>query len=151
MKLDHIGIAVRSLEAALKTYQGQLGFDVTEIVDIEEQRVRVAVLPCGDSRIELLEPATADSPIQKFLDARGEGIHHLCFQVENMERKLSELQAGSVQLAKSASGKGLGDRKIVFLHPKSTHGVLIELVESGTEEETLPESPLGKSELKRGR
>ncbi len=136
MRLDHIGIAVRSIEAALKTYQRQLGLAVTEIVEIEEQRVRAAVLPCGESRIELLEPTAPDSPIQKFLDKRGEGIHHLCFEVENIEKKLQELQAGSLQLVKPASGRGLGDRKIAFLHPKSAHGVLIELVETGSHEET---------------
>ena len=136
MRLDHIGIAVRSIEAALKTYQRQLGLAVTEIVEIEEQRVRAAVLPCGESRIELLEPTAPDSPIQKFLDKRGEGIHHLCFEVENIEKKLQELQAGSLQLVKPATGRGLGDRKIAFLHPKSAHGVLIELVETGSREET---------------
>ncbi|HEX2521893.1 MAG TPA: methylmalonyl-CoA epimerase [Terriglobia bacterium] len=129
-----MGIAVRSIEAALKTYQRQLGLAVTEIVEIEEQRVRAAVLPCGESRIELLEPTAPDSPIQRFLDKRGEGIHHLCFEVENIEKKLRELQAGSLQLVKPASGRGLGDRKIAFLHPKSAHGVLIELVETGSHE-----------------
>jgi methylmalonyl-CoA/ethylmalonyl-CoA epimerase len=136
MRLDHIGIAVRSIEAALNTYQRQLGLTVTEIVDIEEQRVRVAVLPCGESRIELLEPTAPDSPVQKFLDRRGEGVHHLCFGVQNIEKKLRELQAGSLQLVEPASGRGLGDRKIAFLHPKSAHGVLIELVETGSHEET---------------
>jgi methylmalonyl-CoA/ethylmalonyl-CoA epimerase len=137
MRLDHIGIAVRSIEAALNTYQRQLGLTVTEIVDIEEQRVRVAVLPCGESRIELLEPTAPDSPVQKFLDRRGEGVHHLCFGVQNIEKKLRELQAGSLQLVEP-SGRGLGDRKIAFLHPKSAHGVLIELVETGSNEETSP-------------
>ena len=145
MRLDHIGIAVRSIEAALKTYQGQLGLAVIEIVEIEEQRVRVAVLPCGESRIELLEPTAPDSPIQKFLDKRGEGIHHLCFEVENIEKKLQELQAGSLQLVKPASGRGLGNRKIAFLHPKSAHGVLIELVETGSHEETPCSPSFGSS------
>jgi methylmalonyl-CoA/ethylmalonyl-CoA epimerase len=144
MRLDHIGIAVRSIEAALNTYQRQLGLTVTEIVDIEEQRVRVAVLPCGESRIELLEPTAPDSPVQKFLDRRGEGVHHLCFGVQNIEKKLRELQAGSLQLVEPASGRGLGDRKIAFLHPKSAHGVLIELVETGSNEETSPCPSLGK-------
>jgi methylmalonyl-CoA epimerase len=129
MKLDHIGIAVRSLEAALKTYQLQLGFTVAEITEIEEQKVRVAVLPSGESLVELLEPTSEDSPIQKFISRRGEGIHHLCFKVVNMEKKLEELQAAAVELIPSASGTGVGDRKIAFLHPRSTHGVLIELVE----------------------
>lgn len=129
MKLDHIGIAVRSIDAALKTYQFQLGFEVAEIVHLQDQKVRVAVLPSGESCLELLEPTAADSPIQKFLDKRGEGIHHLCFQVRNIKKKIEELQASSMELIPSGSGAGLGSRKIAFLHPKSTHGVLIELVE----------------------
>jgi methylmalonyl-CoA/ethylmalonyl-CoA epimerase len=131
MKLDHIGIAVYSIAAALKTYE-LLGFSLREIIDIEEQKVRVAVLPSGESCIELMEPTAADSPIQKFLEKRGEGIHHLCFQVENIERKIEELQANSLQLVSAASGTGLGRRNIAFLHPRSTHGALIELVEAST-------------------
>ena len=87
MKLDHVGIAVQSIEVALRTYQQRLGFTVHEIVVIDEQKVRVAVLPAGDSRIELLEPTAPDSPIQKFLEKRGEGVHHLCFQVKTFGEK----------------------------------------------------------------
>jgi methylmalonyl-CoA/ethylmalonyl-CoA epimerase len=129
MKLDHIGIAVHSLEAALQVYQGKLGFELTEIVDIPEQKVRVAVLPSGESCVELLEPTAADSPIQRFLEKRGEGIHHVCFRVEDIEAKIEELRAASMQLIDSASSSGLRDRRIAFLHPKSSHGVLMELVE----------------------
>jgi len=129
MKLDHVGIAVNSIEDALRTYQQRLGFPLHEIVEIDEQKVRVAVLPAGDSRIELLEPTAPDSPIQRFLEKRGEGIHHLCFQVEDIGRKIEELRAASLQLISMSSETGLEGRKIAFLHPKSTHGVLIELVE----------------------
>jgi methylmalonyl-CoA epimerase len=129
MKLDHVGIAVHSIEDALGTYQNRLGFVLHEIVVIDEQKVRVAVLPAGDSRIELLEPTAPDSPIQRFLEKRGEGVHHLCFQVENLGRKIEQLQAASLQLIPLSSETGLDGRKIAFLHPKSTHGVLIELVE----------------------
>ena len=129
MKLDHVGIAVRSIEDALGTYQQQLGFALHEIVVIAEQKVRVAVLPAGDSRIELMEPTAPDSPIQRFLEKRGEGVHHLCFQVEDIGRKVEELSSSSLQLISMSSETGLEGRKIAFLHPKSTHGVLIELVE----------------------
>src|SRR5688572_21910208 len=129
MKLDHVGIAVHSIDEALRTYQQRLGFAVHEIVVIDEQKVRVAVLPAGDSRIELLEPTAPDSPIQKFLEKRGEGVHHLCFQVENIQRKIEELKFASLQLISMSSENGLEGRRIAFLHPKSTHGVLIELVE----------------------
>ena len=129
MKLDHVGIAVRSIEDALRTYQQRLGFTVQEMVVIHEQKVRVAVLPAGDSRIELMEPTAPDSPIQRFLEKRGEGVHHLCFQVEDIRRKVEELSSSSLQLISMSSETGLEGRKIAFLHPKSTHGVLIELVE----------------------
>jgi methylmalonyl-CoA/ethylmalonyl-CoA epimerase len=130
MKLDHVGIAVHSIEEALRTYEHRLGFELHEIVAIDEQKVRVAVLPAGDSRIELLEPTAPDSPIQRFLEKRGEGVHHLCFQVEDIRRKIEELRSASLQLISMSSQTGLQGRKIAFLHPKSTHGVLIELVES---------------------
>jgi len=129
MKLDHVGIAVHSIEGALRTYQQHLGFTLEEIVVIAEQKVRVAVLPAGESRIELLEPTAPDSPIQRFLDKRGEGVHHLCFQVEEIQRRVEELRAASLELISMSCETGLGGRKIAFLHPKSTHGVLIELVE----------------------
>ena len=129
MKLDHVGIAVHSIDRALRTYQQCLGFTLQEIVVIAEQKVRVAVLPAGESRIELLEPTAPDSPIQRFLDKRGEGVHHLCFQVEEIQRKVEELRAASLELISMSSETGLGGRKIAFLHPRSTHGVLIELVE----------------------
>jgi methylmalonyl-CoA/ethylmalonyl-CoA epimerase len=129
MKLDHVGIAVHSIEEALRTYQQRLGFALHEIVVIDEQRVRVAVLPAGDSRIELLEPTAPDSPIQRFLEKRGEGIHHLCFQVEDIGRKIEELRAASLQLISMSSETGLEGRKIAFLHPKSTHGVSLLIPE----------------------
>ncbi|MCI0625021.1 MAG: methylmalonyl-CoA epimerase [Acidobacteria bacterium] len=133
MKLDHIGIAVHSIEDALGTYQHRLGFSLVEIVAIDEQKVRVAILPAGDSRIELLEPTAPSSPIQKFLEKRGEGVHHLCFQVKDIQSKVKELQSASLQLVSMPSDTGLEGRRIAFLHPKSTHGVLIELVESELE------------------
>ncbi len=129
MKLDHIGIAVRSLEVALKKYQGELGFSLKEIATIQDQKVRTAVLACGESFVELLEPIHLLSPIQKFLDQKGEGVHHLCFEVDDLEGKLRELTASSIQVIDMVPCRGLENRKIAFLHPKSTHGVLIELVE----------------------
>ena len=130
MKLDHIGIAVGSIEEALKTYQS-LGLHVGDIVTIPEQKVRLAILPIGESRIELLEPTGANSVIQKFLDEKGQGIHHLCFEVENLEQKVNELKPTSVLILDQVPCRGYEDRKVAFLHPKTTHGVLIELVEEG--------------------
>ena len=128
MKLDHIGIAVSSLEEALRTYQS-LGFHVEDIVTIEEQKVRVAILPAGESRIELLEPTADNSVIQKFLEKKSQGVHHLCFKVKNLEEKLNELKLTSVQVLDQAPCRGYEDRKVAFLHPRTTQGVLIELVE----------------------
>jgi len=129
MRLDHIGIAVHSIEKALKTYQSGLGLSLSDIVTIEHQKVRVAVMPLGESSIELLEPTDPISPIRKFLDKRGEGIHHLCFKVSNLAEKLKELKGTGLQILDSIPCQGLENRKIAFLHPKSAHGVLIELVE----------------------
>src|SRR5215471_17314626 len=97
MKLDHIGVAVRSIEQAVRTFQ-LLGFSAKETISIQEQGVRVAVLPAGESRIELLEPLGDQSIIQKFLDSKGEGIHHLCFCVQNLAQKLDELSGTDLRI-----------------------------------------------------
>jgi methylmalonyl-CoA epimerase len=129
MKLDHIGIAVHSIDQALKTYHSSLGFFVKDIAIIKDQGVRLAILPAGESNIELLEPTQEDSPIQRFLAEKGEGIHHLCFRVEHLEEKLQELQKTTIRILDRVPCLGYEDRKVAFLHPKTTHGVLIELVE----------------------
>ncbi len=132
MKLDHIGIAVKSVDDALKTYQDRLGFAVTEVVTLAEQKVRAAILPAGDCVLELLEPTAPDSPIQRFIQKRGEGVHHLCFQVEDIRETVEVLQAASMTLVDLDSDRGLADRQVAFVHPKSANGVLIELVEVKT-------------------
>jgi methylmalonyl-CoA/ethylmalonyl-CoA epimerase len=128
MKLDHIGIAVSSLDEALQTYKS-LGFHVEDIVTLEEQKVRVAILPAGEGRIELLEPTADDSVIRKFLETKSQGVHHLCFKVESLEEKLKQLKLTSVQVLDQVPCRGYEGRKVAFLHPKTTQGVLIELVE----------------------
>ena len=129
LSLDHIGIAVHSIEDALRSYQVAMGIKMEASVTIEEQKVRVAVLPVGESRIELLEATDSTSPICKFLAKRGEGVHHICFKVKDLNRKLMAFRKAGLQPLQDSSGTGYGDRKIAFLHPRSTHGVLIELVE----------------------
>src|SRR5262249_9226955 len=128
MKLDHIGIAVFSLDEALQTYKS-LGFHVEDIVTLEEQKVRVAILPTGEGRIELLEPTADDSVIRKFLEKKSQGVHHLCFKVDSLEEKLEQLKLTNVQVLDQVPCRGYEERKVAFLHPKTTHGVLIELVE----------------------
>lgn len=129
LSLDHIGIAVHSIEEALRSYQGAMGLKMEASVTVEEQKVRVAVLPVGESRIELLEATDSSSPIRRFLAKRGEGVHHICFKVKDLNRKLTDFRKAGLQTLQDASGTGYQGRKIAFLHPRSTHGVLIELVE----------------------
>ena len=128
MKLDHIAIAVSSLEDAVRTYES-LGLRVDDIVTIESQKVRVAILQVGESCIELLEPTATNSVIQRFLETKKPGVHHLCFKVKNLDEKLSELKLANVEVLEQVPCRGYQDRRVAFLHPKTTHGVLIELVE----------------------
>ncbi|MBI3950930.1 MAG: methylmalonyl-CoA epimerase [Acidobacteria bacterium] len=129
MKLDHLGIAVRSVEESLKFYQEVLGLPVQAREDVPEQGVHAALLPVGETRFELLEATHEESPIAKFIAKRGEGIHHLCIEVENIEAVLDQLKAAGMRLVDETPRRGVGGHKIAFVHPSGTHGVLIELVE----------------------
>src|SRR5437764_13411343 len=126
-RIDHIGIAVNDIEEALKVYRDALGLQVTHTADEPEQRVRVAFLPRGDSELELLEPYPGEGPVRKFMDKRGEGIHHICLEVDDIEATLAQLANEGVQLIDSAPRLNSGGQKIAFIHPKGAHGVLIEL------------------------
>ncbi|MEM0330868.1 MAG: methylmalonyl-CoA epimerase [Archaeoglobaceae archaeon] len=128
MKIDHIGIAVKNLSEAIKTFEA-LGFELEEIEEVKEQKVKVAMLPIGESRIELLEATSDDSAIAKFLASRGEGIHHIALNVQNIESALKKAKESGVKLIDEKPRIGAGGKKVAFLHPKSTHGVLIEFVE----------------------
>jgi methylmalonyl-CoA epimerase len=128
MKIDHIGIVVRDIEQALKVYETALGLPLQEIAEVPEQQVSVAFLPIGESNLELVQPTTQDSGIARFLEKRGEGIHHICIEVSDIEQALAQLSEHDVQLIDQEPRKGaLG--LIAFIHPKAMHGVLIELVE----------------------
>ena len=127
-KVDHIAIVVRSIEEALQVYEGALGFELTEVKEMPEQAVRIAFLPVGESEIELVEPLTADSGVARFLEKRGEGLHHICFEVDDIEVALQDLAAQGVRLIDQQPRRGAHGR-VAFLHPKSAHGVLIELIE----------------------
>ncbi len=128
-KIDHIGIAVKNLEQALKFYEEMLGLKATGTEVVEEQKVKVAFLPTGDSEVELLESTSPDGPIAKFIERNGEGIQHIAFRVDNIEQKLAELKEKGVRLIDEKPRYGAGGARIAFLHPKSTFGVLIELSE----------------------
>jgi LAO/AO transport system kinase len=129
LKIDHIGIAVRSIAESLKLYEGILGLKVSGYENVTEQGVRVAMLPIGTTRIELLEPLHAESPVEKFMSKRGEGIHHIAVCVDNIESALEKFKAAGARLIDATPRRGADNTKIAFIHPSSTHGVLLELVE----------------------
>ena len=131
-KIDHIAIAVHNIEEALQAYEGALGLELADVGEVSEQAVRVAFLPMGESALELVEPLTSGSGVAKFLEKRGEGIHHICFEVGDIEAALQDLAAKGVRLIDEQPRQGAHGR-IAFLHPKSTHGVLIELIEKGAQ------------------
>ena len=127
-KIDHIAIIVRSIEEALQVYEGALGLELTEVEEVPEQAVRVAFLPVGESEIELVEPLSTSSGVARFLEKRGEGLHHICLEVDDIEAALQDLAAQGVRLIDEQPRQGVHGR-VAFLHPKSAHGVLIELIE----------------------
>ncbi|WP_297548000.1 methylmalonyl-CoA epimerase [Thermococcus sp.] len=127
-KIDHVGIAVKNLEEAIKVWEG-LGLKVDEIEEVPDQKVRTAIIHIGESRIELLEPTTEDSPIAKFIAKRGEGIHHIALGVTNIEEHLRELKEKGYRLIDEEPRIGAGGAKIAFVHPKAVTGVLLELCE----------------------
>lgn len=128
MKIDHIGIAVANIDQALQFYQAALGLAVDAIVEVPDQEVRVALLPTGESNIELVQPISETSGTARFIQKRGEGIHHICIQVEDIDAALAQLRANGVPLIDQEPRPGAHGR-VAFVHPKGTHGVLLELVE----------------------
>jgi methylmalonyl-CoA epimerase len=128
-RVDHVGIAVRSLEQGLRFWSDALGMKVSGTEVVESEGVRVAFLPAGDSRLEILEPTRPDSPIARFLDKRGEGIHHLTLEVEDVQATLDRLRARAVPLLDETPRQGAGGSRVAFLHPRASGGVLVELVE----------------------
>ena len=128
LKLDHLGIAVANLDEAIVVYE-TLGLSCSQVETVLEQKVRTATLPLGEINLELLEPTEANSPVGKFLDTRGAGIHHLAFEVEDIEKKLIELKSLGLRLIDETPRVGLGGSRVAFIHPKSTFNTLIELVQ----------------------
>jgi methylmalonyl-CoA epimerase len=128
-KIDHLGIAVRSLDQALKFYRDQLGLHVSLRETVGQEKVNVAMLPLGEPRIELLEPTEEDSVIGKFLDKRGEGLHHVAIRVPDLGDAVERLRASGARLLNEPRA-GAGGHLYVFVHPSSTGGVLIELIQA---------------------
>lgn len=129
LKVDHIGVAVKNLDETLKFYQDILGLELQGTEVVEEQKVKVAFLPVGDTEVELLESTEPDGPIAKFIEKKGEGIQHVAFRVPNIEEAIAEMQAKGVKMIDEKPRYGAGGAKIAFCHPKSTNGVLVELSE----------------------
>src|SRR5438093_8665179 len=131
MKIDHVGIAVKSISDVVEVYEKTIGLKVASYDEVHDQGVRVAMLHIGESRIELLEPTRPDSPVEKFMSKRGEGIHHIAVRVDNIEQALERLKTAGVRLIDEKPKRGAHNTRVAFVHPSSTHGVLMELVEHG--------------------
>lgn len=129
MKVDHIGIAVKNLDETLKFYTDILGLQLQGTEVVEEQKVRVAFLPVGDTEVELLESTTDDGPIAKFIEKNGEGVQHIAFKVDDIEAAIEEMKAKGMMMIDDKPRYGAGGARIAFMHPKSTHRVLVELSE----------------------
>lgn len=129
MKIHHIGIATTEIGETADIWNDLLGLKVDHTEEVAGQKVRVCMLPVGESRLELLEPMSADSPISKFLDKRGGGIHHIALSVENIRSALDDLKQKGARLIDEAPRVGAGGCLVAFIHPSSTAGVLLELVE----------------------
>jgi methylmalonyl-CoA epimerase len=129
-KIDHIGIAVHSIDDARKFYENSLGLTCERIEEVADQKVRTAFFTLGETHIELLEPTAADSPIAVFLGKRGEGVHHIAYLSDGLEEQLQQVKKQGGSLINEHPVNGAGGKKIAFLHPKSTHGVLTELCAS---------------------
>lgn len=129
MKINHLGIATKGIDEALKFWEGALGLENVHTEIVEDQKVRVAMLPIGETRIELLEPVSEDSPISKFLEKRGGGIHHIAVEVEDIIASLKKLKAEGVRLIDETPRIGAEGCLVAFVHPSSANGVLLELTQ----------------------
>ena len=126
-KIEHIGIAVKSIEEALKYYENILGLKCYTIEEVQDQKVKTAFLKIGETKLELLEATSSESPIAKFIEKRGEGIHHIAFETDKIEVALNEIKNEGIRLIDETPRKGAEGLQIAFLHPKSTNGVLTEI------------------------
>ena len=127
--IDHIGIAVKGIEQAGKFYTDVLGLTIEDVENVADQKVNVAFIPITDSEVELLESTDPDGPVAKYISARGEGVQHIAFRVEDIDKTLEELKEKGVRLIDQTPRKGAGGARIAFIHPKETNGVLVEICE----------------------
>ncbi len=129
MKLDHIGIAVKNLENSVAVFKNILNGIEPEFEEVAEQKVKTAIFQVGDTRIELLEGISDDSPVRKFVDKKGEGVHHIAFGVQGIENVLADFKSKGITLIDETPRNGAGGKKIAFIHPKSVNGILTEITE----------------------
>lgn len=141
-RIDHIGIAVESIAEAKKTYEA-LGLTVESVEEVPAEGVRVAMIRCGESRIELLEPTSGDSPVAKFLAKRGPGMHHLCLASDDVRADDARLRQGGFHVLRDEPTRGAGGHEVQFVHPKSTGGVLLELAGEPHGDDGEPPEPAG--------
>ncbi len=153
-RINHIALVVDDIDAALAFWSDSLGLNVSHVEDVPEQDSIVAFLPTGEAEVELVKPTREDSGIARFLRKRGPGMHHICFEVDDMDGCIQQMRANHVRMINPEPIIGTGGKRIVFIHPESTHGVLIELYElSGQEAEIRIEkaATLAESALRRGK
>jgi methylmalonyl-CoA epimerase len=129
LHFDHIGVAVKNLEDAAKFYEAVLGIKPTGIEEVEEQKVKVMFMPCGDCEFELLESTSPDGPVARFIEKYGEGVQHIAIRVDDIDAALAELKEKGIRLIDETPRYGAGGARIIFIHPKATNGVLLELCE----------------------
>jgi methylmalonyl-CoA/ethylmalonyl-CoA epimerase len=129
-RIDHIAIVVEDIETTLGFWRDALGLELAHIEDVPEQKSEVAFLPVGESEVELVRPTTDDSGVAKYLQKRGPGMHHICFEVDDIEGALRQLKARGVRLINETPVPGAGGKQIAFIHPESTSGVLVELYQA---------------------
>lgn len=132
MKFDHVGIAVRSISESLAIYQKLGGFDV-RLTEVSGQKAKIALLKSGETSVELLEPTSGESSLAKFISERGEGLHHIAFAVEDIERSMEELRAKGFKFVYEKPAEGKFGSRVNFIHPKTAGGVLVELTQNGRE------------------
>jgi methylmalonyl-CoA/ethylmalonyl-CoA epimerase len=128
-KIHHIAVVVRDMDAALGLWRDMLGLELETVMPIPSDRVEIAFLPVGEVKVELVRPTDDTTGVARFLEAKGEGFHHVCFEVANIEEALTRLELDGIQLIDTAARKG-AEGPVAFLHPKSCHGVLVELIEA---------------------
>ena len=128
-KIDHIGIAVKDIEQAIRLYKESFGIEPSLVYESEYTKAKIAFFPIGDVKIELIQPTNPESVMAKFLEKKGEGIHHVSFKVKDVDQSLAEMEKKGIQLIDKKSRKVRDNERVGFLHPKSTNGVLFELIQ----------------------